>query len=53
MYLNANPAMDNVLAKVEEAGGKIVQAKMSIGENGNVAYIMDTEGSVVGLHSME
>jgi len=53
VYLNANPAMDNVLAKVEAAGGKIVQTKFSIGENGNIAYIMDTEGSVVGIHSME
>jgi predicted enzyme related to lactoylglutathione lyase len=53
VYLNANPAMDNVLARVEAAGGKIIQPKFSIGENGNIAYIMDTEGSVVGIHSME
>lgn len=52
VYLNANPAMDNVLAKVEQAGGKIVQPKFSIGANGFCAYIMDTEGSVVGIHSM-
>jgi len=53
VYLNANPSMDNVLAKVEEAGGKILQPKFSIGENGFCAYIQDTEGSVVGIHSME
>jgi predicted enzyme related to lactoylglutathione lyase len=53
VYLNANPSMDNVLAKVEAAGGKIVSPKTSIGEHGNVAYIMDTEGGVVGIHSME
>lgn len=53
VYLNANPAMDNVLAKVEAAGGTIMQPKMSIGEHGNVAYIIDTEGSVVGIHSLE
>lgn len=53
VYLNANPNMDNIIAKVENAGGKIVSPKTSIGENGFVAYIMDTEGSVVGLHSME
>ncbi len=52
VYLNGNPAMDNVLSRVEAAGGKIVQPKFSIGENGNIAYIMDTEGSVVGIHSM-
>lgn len=53
VYLNANPKMDNVLARVEKAGGKIIQPKFSIGEHGNIAYIMDTEGSVVGIHSME
>jgi predicted enzyme related to lactoylglutathione lyase len=53
VYLNANPAMDNVLARVEAAGGKIIQPKFSIGGNGFCAYIMDTEGSVVGIHSME
>jgi uncharacterized protein len=52
VYLNANPAMDNVLAKVEAAGGKIIQPKFSIGPNGFCAYIMDTEGGVVGIHSM-
>jgi len=45
--------MDNVLEKVESAGGKIIQPKMNIGEHGHVAYIMDTEGSLVGIHSME
>ena len=53
VYLNANPKMDAVLTRVEAAGGKIIEAKFSIGENGNIAYIMDTEGSVVGIHSME
>jgi len=53
VYLNANPKMDDVLTRVEAAGGKIIEAKFSIGKNGNIAYIMDTEGSVVGIHSME
>lgn len=53
VYLNANPKMDGVLAKVEEAGGKILQPKFSIGPNGFCAYIMDTEGNCVGIHSME
>ncbi len=50
---HAKPNVDNVLAKVEAAGGKILQAKFSIGENGFVAYIQDTEGNCVGIHSME
>jgi len=53
VYLNANPNMDPVLAKVEEAGGKVLAPKMSIGEHGNIAFIMDTEGNNVGIHSIE
>ena len=50
-YINANPNMDNVLARVEDAGGKVLVPKMSIGENGNIAFIMDTEGNNIGIHS--
>lgn len=53
VYLNANPNMDNVMARVEAAGGKILQPKMSIGEHGNIAFIMDTEGNNIGIHSVE
>ncbi len=53
VYLNANPAMDSVLDKVEAAGGKVLMPKMSIGEHGHIAFIMDTEGNKVGLHSAE
>lgn len=53
IYINANPNMDNVLARVEEAGGKVLVPKMSIGENGNIAFIMDTEGNNIGIHSNE
>lgn len=53
VYLNANPAMDGVLAKVEAAGGQVAVPKMSIGENGNIAFIIDTEGNKVGIHSIE
>lgn len=53
IYINAKPNMDNVLARVEEAGGKVLVPKMSIGENGNIAFIMDTEGNNIGIHSNE
>lgn len=53
VYLNANPAMDNVLARVEAAGGKVLAPKMSIGEHGHIAFILDTEGNNVGVHSIE
>ena len=51
VYLNTNPTMDPILEKVETAGGKVLVPKMSIGEHGHIAFIMDTEGNNVGLHS--
>lgn len=53
VYLNTNPSMDRILEKVERAGGKVLVPKMSIGEHGHIAFIMDTEGNNVGLHSTE
>lgn len=38
-------------ARVENAGGKIIRPKMSIGEFGFVSILMDTEGNTIGLHS--
>lgn len=51
IYLNANPNLQLVLNKIESAGGKITLPKTSIGENGNMAFFIDTEGNLVGLHS--
>ena len=53
VYLNANPVMDNVLERVEAAGGKILLAKTPIGGNGFMALITDTEGNSIGIHSNE
>jgi uncharacterized protein len=39
-------------ARVAEAGGRVEKAKMSIGEYGFIALVVDTEGNLVGLHSM-
>jgi uncharacterized protein len=50
VYLNCNPSLDAVLARVEAAGGQIVVPKTDIGENGFFAFILDTEGNRVGLH---
>ncbi len=52
VYLNGGDDLNNVLNKVEAAGGKVIMPKTDIGENGYVAYFMDTEGNRVGLHSM-
>ena len=38
-------------ARVEAAGGSIVQPKYSIGDHGFVSIVSDTEGNMIGLHS--
>lgn len=35
------------------AGGKIEKAKTSIGQYGFIALVIDTEGNMIGLHSMQ
>lgn len=50
VYLNCNPSLDAVLARVEAAGGQIQMPKTDIGENGFIAFILDTEGNRIGLH---
>jgi predicted enzyme related to lactoylglutathione lyase len=39
-------------AKVVKFGGRIHKEKWSIGEHGFIALVFDTEGNMVGLHSM-
>jgi uncharacterized protein len=40
-------------ARAAGQGGHVVAEKMSIGERGFVAVVADTEGNVIGLHSMQ
>jgi uncharacterized protein len=51
IYLNANPDLQNVLERIEKAGGKITMPKTSIGQNGFMAFFTDTEGNTMALHS--
>lgn len=37
--------------KAVQAGGRIQQDKMSIGQYGFIALVVDTEGNLIGLHS--
>jgi predicted enzyme related to lactoylglutathione lyase len=54
VYLNANPDMAPVLEKVEMVGGKIIMPKTQISpEIGFMAFIADTEGNRVALHSQK
>jgi predicted enzyme related to lactoylglutathione lyase len=39
-------------AKAEQAGGHIHMQKTSIGQYGHIALVTDTEGNMIGLHSM-
>jgi predicted enzyme related to lactoylglutathione lyase len=40
------------LSRVVRAGGKVMKEKFSIGEYGFVALAFDTEGNLIGLHSL-
>ena len=40
-------------AKVDKAGGRVHQQKTSIGQYGHFALVVDTEGNMIGLHSMQ
>lgn len=52
VYLNGNPDLQQVLDRVEQAGGKVVLRKTMISpEAGFMAFIIDTEGNKVGIHS--
>lgn len=53
IYLNGNPDVQNVLDKVEAAGGKIMVPKTQISpEYGYMAVFMDTEGNRIAVHSI-
>ncbi|MEO9476253.1 MAG: VOC family protein [Cyclobacteriaceae bacterium] len=40
-------------SRVEKAGGSIFKPKMSIGEYGAMVLARDTEGNMIGFHSMQ
>jgi predicted enzyme related to lactoylglutathione lyase len=39
--------------RAAQHGGKVVKEKFSIGEYGFIAFVEDTEGNMIGLHSMQ
>ncbi len=39
--------------RVEAAGGSVMRPKFQIGEHGFVSLAIDTEGNMIGFHSME
>jgi uncharacterized protein len=46
----ANCAVEE--ARVAAAGGTVIRSKFSIGEHGSVSIVTDTEGNMIGLHSV-
>lgn len=52
VYLNAEGDLDGVIGRVAAAGGAVLRPRMPIPPHGFIAIILDSEGNVVGLHSM-
>ena len=53
VYLNADPSLDAVLARVDAAGGRIALPRTELPEGmGCFAQIVDSEGNRVGLHAL-
>lgn len=53
IYLNGNPDLQQVLGKVEAAGGKVIVPKTEISpEYGHMGVFIDTKGNRIGLHSV-
>lgn len=51
LYFNASGRLDAAIAAVEMHGGRILQAKHSIGPHGWRAVVLDSEGNRIALHS--
>jgi hypothetical protein len=39
--------------RVASSGGQVQRSKFSIGEYGHISLVIDTEGNMIGLHSMQ
>ena len=53
IYFDVNGRIDSVLESVSGNGGQIIMPKTNIGEFGNIAMAIDTEGNLIGFHSAE
>jgi len=52
VYLNANPAMQDVLDRIEAAGGKVLMPKTQVSpEIGYMAFFVDSEQNRMALHA--
>jgi len=52
VYLNADGIIDEVIARIDKSGGKVVVSRTPITpEIGDFAIFLDTEGNKVALHT--
>lgn len=53
IYLDASPSLDEALARVAKAGGKLALARQALPPGmGFFAHITDLDGNRVGLHAL-
>ncbi|WP_291995463.1 VOC family protein [Candidatus Accumulibacter sp. ACC003] len=52
VYFACDDAADEA-QRAAQAGGRIVQPKMAIGQYGHIALVEDSEGNIIGLHSLQ
>jgi predicted enzyme related to lactoylglutathione lyase len=52
VYLNVEGKLDEVISRVANAGGKVLKDRTAIPSHGFIATLQDTEGNIVGIHSM-
>ena len=53
VYLNGGDDLDRMLARAYDAGGQIVMPKTHLRDDiGHIGMFRDSEGNIVGLHSM-
>lgn len=52
IYLNANPNIQEVVDRVQAAGGQVIMPKTHIGDDiGYMAFFLDSEGNRMALHA--
>jgi len=52
VYLNVDGELDEVVARIPDAGGKVHLERLAIPPHGFIGMFEDTEGNHVGLHSL-
>ncbi len=50
VYLYTGEDINDILPRVEPAGGKVTSGKTSMGGTGNLALVLDTEGNTLALY---